>query len=319
MDITAIIGPWLSLLVILVPLIYAERWIHQHAYGIGYLLTREKGTATGFYYIVFFPAIFLHEFIQYLVAGVLNVKIKKIQAQPKTQDNGTIRYDFVVVDKTDRIRASIIGGTPFLIAAFLVYTISTSILDLHTIPEAVATGQLNNVTKAIQGQFNTPDFWFWLYMLFAISNGMIPTKEDRAGWWLILGAVGVITVVFLVIGVDRVIWETLAGPVTDALSLVTTSLTIILGLDVVVIFLLGITEDVLERNKGFKMDYSGPKHRSKSSSDKRQPGSNVPIPKGELMPSVYNMELPIPNFPERPNPAALRQRAAAQVTREEQE
>lgn len=318
MDITTIIGPWLSLLLILIPLIYAERWIHQHAYGIGYLLTREKGTATGFYYIVFFPAVFLHEFIQYLMAGVLNVRIKKIHAQPKIQDNGTLRFDFVVIDKTDKIRASVIGGTPFLVAAFLVYFISTSILDLHTIPEALASGHLTNLTTAIRGQFNTPDFWFWLYMLFAISNGMIPTKEDRAGWGLIVGAIGAVTLIFLVIGADRVIWETLAGPVTDGLQLVTTSLAIILGLDILVILLLGITEDTLERVKGFKMDYSGPKRNPKAYIDKRQPGSNVPIPKGELMPSIYNMELPIPNFPDRPNPVVMRQRAAAQVTPEEE-
>ncbi len=303
MDVTHFIGPWISLLVILVPFVYAERWIHQHFFGIGYLLTGEKGSATGFYYLIFFPGVILHEIIQYLVAGALNVPVKKIEARPQVQENGTLRYDFVTIEKTDPLKASIIGGAPFLVAASLVYYISTSILDLHSIPAAFSTNDLQTVLQAIQDQFNTPDFWLWMGILFSVSNGMIPTKEDRAGWWLILGAVGVITIVFLVIGLDSVLIETYNSTVRDGLELVTTSLTIILGMDIVVILLLGFTEDTLERMRGFKMDYSGP--AAKTIKERvRKPGSNLPLPKGELMPSVYNLQLPIPNFPAKPDTRA---------------
>ncbi len=280
------------------PLIAAERWIHQHAYGVGYLLTTDQGTATGFYYLVFFPGIFLHELIQYIVAGILNVPIEKLEPRPQIQANGTLRYDFVTIKKTDRLRASIIGGTPFLVAAGLVYFISTSMLDLHTIVEAAGTNNLANILNAIQAQFNTPDFWLWMYLLFTISNGMIPTKEDRAGWWLVLAAVGIVTVTFVVIGIDTVLIETLDGPIREALGLITTSLSIILVVDIVVILLLGITEDTLERMRGFKMDYSGPDQQKKEKP--RQPGSNRPLPKGTPMPSIYNIDLPLPTLPDKP-------------------
>ncbi|NDJ86201.1 MAG: hypothetical protein GYB66_09975, partial [Chloroflexi bacterium] len=254
MDITSLIGPWLSLLLVLGPLFVAERWIHQHSYGVGYLLTGDKGAATGFYYLVFFPGVFLHEFTQYLVAGILNVPLKKLEPRLQEQDSGTLRYDFVTIDtkKTDTLKASIIGGVPFILAGFLVYYISTAILDLHILLEALGTYDLPTITSALQAQFNTPDFWFWLYILFAISNGMIPTKEDRAGWGLIVVVIGVISIAFLVIGLDDVLVETLDGPVREGLQTVTTILSIILVLDFTAILILGITEDTLERMRGFK-------------------------------------------------------------------
>ncbi len=302
MDPTIILTPWFNLLLVLVPLILAERWIHRHLFGVAYLLTEDREQATGLYYIIFMPGVVLHEFVQYLVAGILNIKIKKMELRPQPQDNGTIRYDFITIDKTDKIRSSIMGGMPFLIAAGIVYYISTQILNLHAIPAALQTGDLDVLWQAILDQFNTPDFFLWFYLLFTISNGMIPTKADRDGWGLILGAIGVLSLIFLVIGIDEFLIETLTGPVTEALELVTVSLSIILIVDIGVIFILGFIEDTLERYRGYRVDYGGKTAAQKSST--RQPGSNIPIPKGEPMPSIYNLTLPVPEPPQKPDARA---------------
>lgn len=303
MDVMAILTPWVNLLLVLGPLVLAEHWIHRHMFGVAYLLTEDKAQATGFYYIIFIPGVVLHEFVQYLVAGILNIKIKKMEIRPQRQDNGTIRYDFITIDKTDKIRSSIMGGTPFLIAAGFVYYISTSILDLHAIPAALGTGDLDVLWQAIRQQFNTPDFFLWFYLLFTISNGMIPTREDRDGWGLIFGAVGVLSVVFLFIGLDEFLVETLTGPVKEALDLVTVSLSIILMLDLLFIFFLGFVEDSLERYRGYRVDYGG-QEPAKKPRGGREPGSNIPIPKGQPMPSVYNLTLPIPDIPDKPDARA---------------
>jgi hypothetical protein len=314
MDIADLIAPWLSLLLILIPLIYAEKWIHQHLFGVSYLITDDKETATGIYYIFFFPGVFLHEVIQYLVAGALNVPINKIQPTPKAQDNGTLRFDFVSIKSTDPVRASIIGGVPFLIAGFLVYTISTSVLDLHSIVNALGAQSSTTTTSAFQDLFNTPNFWFWLYILFVISNGMIPTKEDRQGWWLIFAIIGGLTIILLAIGSHQVVTDTLAGPVRESLQLVNTSLAIILGLDIVVIVILRTVENIFERIRGYRVNYhTGEKKKSSSKSAKRPAGSNIPIPKGELMPSIYNLNLPIPALPPKRSAARTIQQAASDV------
>ncbi len=293
MDIGDILGPWILLIMLVVPLLYVEKFIHQHIYGIGYLITKDKEQATTFYYLIFFPGVFLHEFIQYFVAGILNVPIKKLEPRPQKQDNGTLRFDFVTIQKTDRWRAAIIGGTPFLIACGIMWTISTSILDLHLIPEAFATGEIIEVANTFNNLRNTPDFWLWMYLLFTISNGMIPTKEDREGWSFIVLAIGAVSAFFLFLGLDNVIVETYQGPVMHGLAMVNTALAILLFIDIGAVLMLGVVEDTLERIRGEKMDYSG----SKPKDIKRQPGSDLPIPAGEAMPSVYNLALPVPNLP----------------------
>jgi hypothetical protein len=316
MDIIDLITPWVTLLFVVLPLVAAERWIHQHMFGVGYLLTGDKGSATGFYYLIFFPAVVLHELVQYFVCGILNVPIKKLEVRLQPQENGTVRYDFVTIDKkkTDRIRISIVGGAPFFVAAIIFYLISTQILDLYSLIDAFNSSELRNVGGAIQDQFNTPDFWLWLYVLFALTNGMVPTREDREGWEFVLLAIGGVSVVFLVLGLDEVLIETYTGPIREGLELVTASLLIILSIDIVVILLLGITEDTLERIRGFKMDYSGPERVTKPrTSSGREPGSNTPIPRGELMPSVYNITLPLADPPARPDPRATIEEAAAEA------
>lgn len=313
MDVTTLITPWLNLLLVLAPLVMAERWLHKHLFGVGYLLTEDKERATGFYYIIFMPGVVLHEFVQYLVAGMLNIKVKKLELRPQMQDDGTIRYDFVTIDKTDRLRSSIMGGAPFLVAAGIVYYISTQILDLHAIPEAFGTQDIGQLGRSITLQFNTPDFFLWFYLLFTISNGMIPTKEDRDGWGLIFGAVLAMSALFVFIGLDEILIETLTGPVQEALELVTVSLLIILFLDILVIFFLGFVEDTLERYRGYRIDYSAGQ-QTKQPRSGREPGSNIPIPKGQPMPSIYNLTLPVPPTPEKPDPRAAIREAATEVS-----
>jgi hypothetical protein len=316
MTLLTIIEPWFTLIVILTPLIAAERWIHQHLYGVGYLLTKDEEAATTIYYLIFFPGVFIHEFVQYMLAGILNIKIKEIHPRPQRQENGTLRYDFVTIDKTTRVKAMIMGGVPFLIGAGLVWYISTELLNLTEIPVALASGRLTEVGSAISTAVNTPDFWLWFFLLFSLSNGIIPTKEDRAGWGLIAGALGIFSVLLIIIGSGEVLVETLVGPVSDALVQVNTALALILMIDLFAILVLGITEDTLERIRGEKMDYSGDKKKAPGPAERvREPGSNLPLPKGELMPSVYNLELPLPELPTAmPRPAAPPSRPAAPAT-----
>jgi len=64
------------------------------------------------------------------------------------------------------------------------------------------------------------------------------------------------------------------------------------------IFLLGLFEDALERWRGEKMDYSGEgeltESREAPKKKGREPGSDAPLEAGSLLPSLYNLTLPLP-------------------------
>ena len=114
MNLGDLLTPWLMLAAVLLPLVYVEKWIHSHLYGVGWLLTDDHKSATALYYVLLFPGVFVHEFTQYLVAGALNVKIKKVIAWPEAQDDGTLRLDFVRFQKANRAQAAVIGAAPLV-------------------------------------------------------------------------------------------------------------------------------------------------------------------------------------------------------------
>src|SRR5574340_18513 len=93
MNLGDLLTPWFMLVVVLVPLVFVEKWIHAHLYGVGWLLTNDKKSATALYYVLLFPGVVVHEFTQYLIAGALNVKIKRVIAWPQAQSDGTLRLE----------------------------------------------------------------------------------------------------------------------------------------------------------------------------------------------------------------------------------
>jgi|GEM_PF-1560730 len=307
-----VIEPWIVLVVLLLPLIYAERWVHRHLFGIGYLISEDKVSATRLFYVIFAPGVFLHEFIQYLVAGALNVPIKKLTGWPEEQDNGILRLDFIVVEQeeTDAIRAALVAASPFFIMSVLVWYISTQVLDLTQVTIALGEADLTALGTAINGVLQTPNFILWTYLLFAVANSMLPKREEARGFPLILGVGAAIAGGMLILGLDAVLLETFGGPVADTMGLINIAVATILVLDIFMIVLLGFLEDSLERWRGYKMDYSFgsevemPAAKSqRARRKKRVAGSDEPLEAGDLLPSIYNLDLPLPSPSDKPKTA----------------
>jgi len=312
-----LIAPWLALTSIALLIMYAERWIHQHTFGIGYLLTKDKIAATRLFYVFFLPGILVHEVVQYLVAGALNVPIKKVVAWPEKQENGTMRLDFIVIEhnQTDWLRASLVAASPFMVMAGIIWYISTHILDLHMLRDSLGGGDLRLIWAAIEALFQKSDFVLWLYLLFVVANSMIPQKGDARGLPLIgLMLLGLV-LAMIIVGMDAVLIQTLGGPVTEALIEINYALLTILILNIGGIFLLGLIEDTLEYWRGFKMDYSGGEEITKPlRKPKREPGSDEPLEVGDPLPSIYNMDLPLPDPDKLPRPSRPRPAVAARET-----
>ncbi len=291
-----LLTPWLTLTSVLLPLWYLERWIHQHLYGVGWLLFKDKERATVLYYLILLPGVFLHEFTQWLVAGALNVRIKRVMVWPKPQSNGTLRLDFVQVQKTDQFRAAIIGMVPLLSGIALVLFISRSVFDAHHLADAFATGDLPTVLRGLEQFFSTPDFWLWLYLLFAIGNGMVPTPYDRQSWPFLLGTVGALALFLVIIGLDQeVLVPALQGPIAQALRILVAACSTILVLDCFVVLGLALLEKVLEKVTGEQVQYQ-PRRRP---APKPEPGGEIPLPADQTPLRITERRLPIPPPPKR--------------------
>ena len=291
MHLNDLLTPWLLLAAVLIPLVYVERWIHGHLYGVGWLLTNDKKSATALYYVILFPGVFVHEFTQWLVAGALNVKTRRVTSWPEAQDNGTLRLDFVQIQGAGKIKAAIIGASPLVAGMSLVWLISNYVLDFGDFVAALGSGDLQTIGPALQALAGKTDFFIWLYLMFTISNAMLPTPVDRQGWPLVLGAFGVVMVFLILVGSGEVLLETFTGPVATGIRRLSTAFLTVLLVEIPGIVAIGFLEEILERLTRRKFDYSRPARAARV----REPGSNLPLRPGTPLPSVYNLFLPVPD------------------------
>jgi hypothetical protein len=292
MNLGNLLTPWIELAAVLIILIYVEKWIHSHLYGVGWLLTNDKKTATALYYLLLSPGVFVHEFTQYLVAGALNVKIKRVMAWPEAQEDGTLRLNFVQIKDANRLQAAVIGAIPFLVGLGLVWVISNHILNMEDLMAALAAADITLIGKAVQNLASTPDFYLWLYLMFAIGNAMLPTPADREGWPLLFAVFVVIIAILVIIGTGDVLLKTFTGPVAHGVDLLTTAFATVLVVEVSGIIIIGFAEEIAERITKRKFYYG--KERAETRSRERQPGSSDPLPVGTPLPSIYNLPLPLP-------------------------
>jgi hypothetical protein len=290
MNIFELAGPWLLTGIALGALRYLEGIIHRDLYRIGRALSDDKERATFFYYAALFPGVFLHEFVQWLLAGALFVKTLKLRLKPRKQSDGTLRFNFVRFSSTtDRWRLAVLGAVPLIVGLGVVLFIARSVFDVSDLAAAFATGELLLIGEALGRVLSVPFFPVWIYFLFAVANTMLPTTDDdREAWKPILGVFAGMALLLFVAGFEEKLVEILRGPVEQVLGLLTFAFVTTIALDLGVIALLRAAAWVLERF--FKRELPPIKGSRPPRIPKRRPGSNI-------TPAV-----PVKRFIERPLP-----------------
>ena len=104
----------------------------------------------------------------------------------------------VQVEVTDPFRHSLIGLAPLVFGSIVVLLIGQGRLALGELGLALNSGDLEIIWQAIAKTLAIPDVWLWLYLIFAISNAMLPSASDREAWWSVLIYLGL--ALFLAIG-----------------------------------------------------------------------------------------------------------------------
>jgi hypothetical protein len=301
----SLLTPWLILAAVLIPLIYVEKWIHAHLYGVGWLLTSSKKSATALYYVLLFPGVFVHEFTQYLVAGALNVRIKRVIAWPEAQEDGTLRLNFVQIKQAHWLQAAIIGAAPLFTGLGIIWVISNQILNLDNVLSALTTANITVIGPALRQLASKPDFYLWLYLMFTISNAMLPTPADREGWPLVIGLFAVVIGFLVIIGTGAVLLKTFTGPVARGVDRLAAAFATVLAVEIPGLLLIGLIEEILQRITKREFQYGEERVRGAAS---RQPGSSDPLPPDAPLPSIYNLPLPVPVPSEAPAPPSAARR-----------
>lgn len=293
-----------------------ERWLHQHIFKVGWLLTKNLHTTTILYYTFFLPGVVAHEIVRWLVAGVLNVRAERAIAMPEAQAIAELKLNFIRLTRnTNRVKDAIIGIAPLVTGLALIWLISNNVLNLNLIVAVLRAGGVDGLGSALRLVLATPDVWLWVYFMFTIANTMIPHSDTLRAWRPALIAIGAAVGIFFVLGLaQQVFLENLAIPITEGLNRLALIFAVVIAINALATGVLGIVEAIIERITGDSATFQNgkliavrreeilqqraqerAKQQARQSSARGREAARTRIPAGP--PSVYALPLPIPGAP----------------------
>ena len=248
---------WTSLLwlaVTLVLLFLVEHWIHRHLQGLMLLLTGDPQVAVWLYALPLLPGIFLHELSHALAAILLGVRVGRMSIRPQLAGQ-RVQLGFVPVEKTGVVRASLIGLAPLLAGSAVILLIGYGVFDIGTMGPALAAEGLADLAAWARKALDAPDAWLWVYVVFAVSNTMLPSRADRQAWAPVLLFLLLIGVLIWVAGLWPAIVQGLAEPIATALRWLVTMCGLTIAADLPFMLVIALGERILERAKGLRVEY----------------------------------------------------------------
>ncbi len=250
--------PFLWVAAALVALQFLQRWIHRHLHGVSLLITGNKNWAVVLYAIILFPGVLLHEVSHWLTAKIVGVRTGSFSVLPKVGKDGTIQLGYVEYYKTRSvgpIRESLIGAAPLVTGTAVVLLIALNIFDLPVLAATIVSGDVDQLVMALTTLFGTRDFLLWLYLIFAISNAMMPSASDRKAWPAFILIMILFALLLYVLGFTDLFIIRLLEPATAAFSHLGLAYSLANGVDIFFIFIIYIVEWILRRLKGVDLIY----------------------------------------------------------------
>lgn len=197
--------PIVVFVLIVLAVVALDRLLTRQILELFWLLTNSARAAYVTYAVLLLPGTFVHEVSHWLAARVLGVPAARPSVRPRMQAD-TVVLGEVRTARTDPVRQSLIGAAPIFVGATLIVLIAQNVFGFEG-PEALWPGAegLAALVDRLQTALRVEDAWLWLYLLFSISNVMLPSESDRVAWprllFLIVCLVGSIVVL---VGVPQV-------------------------------------------------------------------------------------------------------------------
>ena len=208
----------LYLVLLLVPMVYMQKFLHHEIQAIFLLVTRQPEISMALFSLLFLPGVLLHEISHYLMARLLGVRTGGFSIIPRKLEGGRIRLGYVETASADFFRDALIGLAPLLIGGAFIGLVGVSRLGLNSVWVGITQGQLAALNLTIQSIIDRPDFWLWFYLVFTVSSTMMPSTSDRRAWLPLILAIFVVVGLLLFIGLGSWLLTRLGSAVTTAVD-----------------------------------------------------------------------------------------------------
>ena len=231
-----------------------KRWIHRHVRGLGLLLT---GSDTGSFFLfsfLFFPGTLAHGLSHFIAARFLDVRVHRISLVPSKQRNGAMSLGFVDVDRTDTLREALIGVAPLVTGTAIILLLAPASLAPPS-NALTPTAELGALMASLPRVLLSPDLYLWLYAIFSISNGMLPSESDRQAWTPIVLWLAAIAAMLYLSGALSAIPDTVDRDLGGGVRLIVRAFAYAVIVDVIMMPVIFVLEQILEALTGKRVQY----------------------------------------------------------------
>jgi hypothetical protein len=242
-------GTWTPLVVLavtLLALLWVKRWITNMMQELSMRWVNDPDVALMLYFVVVLPGVVLHELSHWLMAKLLRVRVTWPKIGPVRKGRSRrVSLGSVRVANADPVRTSLIGVAPLLGGSAVILLIGNLVLGVDELAAAVAGKGVEGVMAGLAQAMRVADFWLWLYLIFAVSNAMLPSESDMVPVRPVLLFLAAVVVLVLIITGLPAIPTSVAQAVNNTAGYLATAFGLTLAVDLgfiaVIGLLLGIT------------------------------------------------------------------------------
>jgi len=202
-----------------------------------YNLTGSIDHAIIVYFLLFLPGIVVHEAAHWVMAWILGLKPGKFRVWPVRKGN-MVGLGSVTTRRGGPVRDSLVGIAPLLGGTLFVSLLSRYWLSAIPVEAVMASNDLALWGAAFRSAFASPDALLWAYLIFAIANGMMPSKPDREPFGPVLIYLLIAAILWFLIGLPFTILADAVAALQTPLLWLNISLLIVIALDVAAIAIL---------------------------------------------------------------------------------
>lgn len=233
-----------------------KRWITAHVQGVAFLLTRSPQVAMWLFWALFLPGTLLHEISHWLTAFLLGVRTGRFTLWPHMKKSGELQMGSVQVELSDPFRHSLIGLAPLLFGTLTVLLIGQGRLELGRLSAAFGTGDLAAIGQAVGQLLRVPDVWLWFYLIFAISNAMLPSASDRESWRTVMIYLALALTLTVGLGLNPSLPPELQNFGLAVIAYLLSAFIITIVVDLFFILLIAATENIFTWMLGRRVQYN---------------------------------------------------------------
>lgn len=213
---------------------------------IVYHVTRSIEYAIVGYFLIFLPGIIVHEAAHWLMAKILGLQPGKFRVWP-VRKGKMVGLGSVTTRSGGPFLDSLVGMAPLLVGTVLVGILSRMWFSEAALATLFASDQPSDWWRALTSALRSPDAPLWLYLVFTIANGMMPSAPDREPVKPLLVYIGLAALVYFALGLPLTPLASALDASVAPLLWLNSALVLTVALDIVVVIVLIVLRVLTDR------------------------------------------------------------------------